>query len=78
MNLGLEGKSAIVTSGATIERIDSVRFLSNFSSGKQGAAIALALANAGAQVTLISGKSTKVWITVPLLRGGRHAGMTCS
>jgi phosphopantothenoylcysteine decarboxylase/phosphopantothenate--cysteine ligase len=56
----LEGKSAIVTSGATIERIDSVRFLSNFSSGKQGAAIALALANAGAQVTLVAGKSSDV------------------
>jgi phosphopantothenoylcysteine decarboxylase/phosphopantothenate--cysteine ligase len=55
----LERTSAIVTSGATIERIDSVRFLSNFSSGKQGAAIALALANAGAQVTLVSGKSSE-------------------
>jgi phosphopantothenoylcysteine decarboxylase/phosphopantothenate--cysteine ligase len=55
----LEGKNAIVTSGATIERIDSVRFLSNFSSGKQGNAIALALANAGAQVTLISGRTSE-------------------
>ena len=55
----LEGKTAIVTSGATIERIDSVRFLSNFSSGKQGNAIALALAKAGAQITLVSGKSSE-------------------
>ena len=55
----LEGKTAIVTSGATIERIDSVRYLSNFSSGKQGNAIAQALAIAGAQVTLVSGANSQ-------------------
>lgn len=54
----LSGKKAVVTSGATIERIDSVRYLSNFSSGKQGNAIALSLAKSGAQVTLVSGKTT--------------------
>ncbi len=52
----LADKKAIVTAGGTIERIDSVRYLSNFSSGKQGNAIALALAQAGAQVTLVAGK----------------------
>lgn len=51
----LEGKTALVTTGGTIERIDSVRYLSNFSSGKQGNAIARSLAEAGAQVTLIAG-----------------------
>ncbi len=51
----LEGKRAIVTAGATIERIDSVRYISNFSSGKQGNAIALSLAEAGASVTLVAG-----------------------
>lgn len=54
----LEGKRAIVTSGGTIERIDTVRYISNFSSGKQGNAIALALAQSGAKVTLVSGKNS--------------------
>jgi len=53
----LLGKKAIVTAGGTIERIDSVRYLSNFSSGKQGHAIALSLANSGAQVTLVAGNT---------------------
>ncbi len=51
----LSGKHAIVTSGPTHEPIDPVRFLGNRSSGKQGHAIAAALANAGATVTLVSG-----------------------
>jgi len=50
----LAGKSAVVTTGGTIERIDSVRYLSNFSSGRQGNAIATALAEAGAAVTLVA------------------------
>ena len=54
----LEGKRAIVTSGGTIERIDSVRYISNFSSGKQGNAIAIALAQSGAKVTLVLGKNS--------------------
>ncbi len=53
----LAGKSAIVTSGGTIERIDSVRYISNFSSGKQGNAIALSLASSGAKVSLIVGNT---------------------
>ncbi|MEQ1708653.1 MAG: bifunctional phosphopantothenoylcysteine decarboxylase/phosphopantothenate--cysteine ligase CoaBC [Terricaulis sp.] len=51
----LKGKKALVTAGPTIESIDPVRFLSNRSSGKQGYAIASALAQLGAEVTLISG-----------------------
>jgi phosphopantothenoylcysteine decarboxylase/phosphopantothenate--cysteine ligase len=51
----LAGKRAIVTSGPTYEPIDPVRFIGNRSSGKQGHAIAQALADAGAAVTLISG-----------------------
>ena len=51
----LSGRRAIVTAGPTLEPIDPVRFLSNRSSGKQGYAIAGALAELGAQVTLISG-----------------------
>lgn len=51
----LKGKRALVTAGPTYERIDPVRFIGNFSSGKMGYAIADALANAGAEVTLVSG-----------------------
>ena len=51
----LAGKRAIVTSGPTHEPIDPVRYLANRSSGRQGHAIAAALAAAGADVTLISG-----------------------
>lgn len=51
----LKGKHAIVTSGPTHEPIDPVRYLANRSSGKQGHAIAAALAALGARVTLISG-----------------------
>ncbi len=51
----LAGKHALVTAGPTREPLDPVRFLSNHSSGKQGYAIAEALAQAGARVTLVSG-----------------------
>jgi len=51
----LAGKRAIVTAGPTAEPIDPVRFLSNRSSGKQGYAIAEALAALGCEVTLVSG-----------------------
>jgi phosphopantothenoylcysteine decarboxylase/phosphopantothenate--cysteine ligase len=51
----LSGKRIIVTAGPTLEAIDPVRFISNRSSGKQGFAIAEALAKLGADVRLISG-----------------------
>ena len=51
----LDGRHAIVTSGPTHEPIDPVRYIANRSSGKQGHAIATALAALGARVTLISG-----------------------
>ncbi len=51
----LTGKKALVTSGPTYEPIDPVRFIGNRSSGKQGHAIAAALADLGAEVTLVSG-----------------------
>jgi phosphopantothenoylcysteine decarboxylase/phosphopantothenate--cysteine ligase len=51
----LAGKKALVTSGPTREVIDPVRYISNHSSGKQGHAIAAALARLGAEVTLVSG-----------------------
>lgn len=51
----LAGKRALVTAGPTFEPIDPVRGLTNRSSGKQGYAVAAALADLGAEVTLISG-----------------------
>jgi len=51
----LAGRRAVVTAGPTFEPIDPVRGLTNRSSGKQGYAIAEALARLGAQVTLVSG-----------------------
>jgi phosphopantothenoylcysteine decarboxylase/phosphopantothenate--cysteine ligase len=51
----LAGRHAIVTSGPTHEPIDPVRYIANRSSGRQGHAIATALAALGARVTLISG-----------------------
>ena len=54
----LTGKRVMVTAGATIEAIDPVRYISNHSTGKMGYAIADALAKRGAEVVLVSGKTT--------------------
>lgn len=51
----LAGRHALITAGPTFEAIDPVRGITNRSSGKQGYAIAAALADLGAQVTLVSG-----------------------
>lgn len=51
----LKGKRALVTSGPTIEPLDPVRYMTNRSSGKQGHAIARALADLGAEVALVTG-----------------------
>jgi phosphopantothenoylcysteine decarboxylase/phosphopantothenate--cysteine ligase len=66
----LTGRRAVVTAGPTFEPIDPVRGLTNRSSGKQGYAIATALAELGAEVTLVSGPValdapvgvTRVWV----------------
>jgi phosphopantothenoylcysteine decarboxylase/phosphopantothenate--cysteine ligase len=52
--LKLSGKRILVTAGGTREPIDPVRFIGNYSSGKQGLAIASAARDAGAEVTLIA------------------------
>lgn len=62
----LAGKRAIVTSGPTHEPIDPVRYIANRSSGRQGHAIAAALAKLGADVTLVSGP-----VTIPDPKGVR-------
>ena len=51
----LAGRRALVTAGPTVEPLDPVRVLTNLSSGKQGYAVAGALADLGAEVTLVSG-----------------------
>ncbi|MDE0533994.1 MAG: bifunctional phosphopantothenoylcysteine decarboxylase/phosphopantothenate--cysteine ligase CoaBC [Albidovulum sp.] len=53
----LEGRHAIVTSGSTWESIDPIRYIANRSSGRQGTAIAEALAALGAKVSFVSGPS---------------------
>ena len=59
----LAGKRALVTAGPTAEPIDPVRLITNRSSGKQGYAIAAALAALGADVTLVSGPTA---LTAPM------------
>ncbi|MDR0544722.1 MAG: bifunctional phosphopantothenoylcysteine decarboxylase/phosphopantothenate--cysteine ligase CoaBC [Odoribacteraceae bacterium] len=51
----MEGKKVVVTAGPTRERIDPVRFVGNFSSGKMGYALASEMADRGAEVVLVSG-----------------------
>lgn len=55
----LTGKKALVTAGPTYERIDPVRFIGNFSTGKMGVALAEALAEAGASVQLVAGPGVR-------------------
>lgn len=54
----LHGKKILITAGATVEPIDPVRYISNYSTGKMGYAIADALCERGAEVLLISGAAT--------------------
>jgi phosphopantothenoylcysteine decarboxylase/phosphopantothenate--cysteine ligase len=63
----LKGKHVLVTAGPTHEAIDPVRFIGNHSSGKMGFAIAEALADKGAQVTLVTG---------PTQQNTLHPGIT--
>ena len=56
--LSLKGKNVLITGGPTYEKIDPVRFIGNFSSGKMGFSLAEAAANLGANVTYISGPTS--------------------
>lgn len=51
----LQGKKIVITAGPTYEKIDPVRFIGNYSSGKMGFALAEECARRGAEVTLIAG-----------------------
>ena len=53
--LALSGKTVLITAGPTYEKIDPVRFIGNYSSGKMGFAIAEECANRGAKVKLVAG-----------------------
>ncbi len=59
-NQKLKGQKVVITSGGTIEEIDPVRYISNYSSGKMGAALALVAHDMGADVMLITTKDTDV------------------
>ena len=56
--MSLTGKKVMVTAGPTYEKIDAVRFIGNYSSGKMGYAIAEECANRGAEVVLVSGPTS--------------------
>ncbi len=64
--LPLKGKKVIVSAGPTLERIDPVRYLSNFSSGKMGFAMAEAARDLGADVVLVHGP-----VSIPTPNGMR-------
>ncbi len=53
--MSLAGKKVLISAGPTIEKIDDVRYISNFSSGKMGYALAEVAKSLGAEVTLVSG-----------------------
>ncbi len=55
----MAGKKVVITAGPTYEKIDPVRFIGNYSSGKMGFALAEECASRGAEVSLISGPVTK-------------------
>ena len=62
----LAGKHVLITAGPTVEKIDPVRYISNFSSGKMGFALAEECASRGARVTLVAG---------PVHVQARHSGI---
>ncbi|MBL6662484.1 MAG: bifunctional phosphopantothenoylcysteine decarboxylase/phosphopantothenate--cysteine ligase CoaBC [Flavobacteriales bacterium] len=59
VQLPLKNKNILITAGPTFEAIDPVRFIGNQSSGKMGFSIAEAAANAGANVTLVTGPTNQ-------------------
>ena len=63
----LQGRTIVVTAGATREDIDPVRFITNRSSGKMGYAVAAAAQKAGANVILVSGQ-----VNIPVPTGVQH------
>ncbi len=76
INEPLRGKKYIVTAGSTIEQIDPVRFISNFSSGKMGVELAKFLYKKGADVLLVYGKmEVKIPQTIKSIKAGSTIDM---
>lgn len=77
----LAGKKVMITAGPTREKIDPVRYISNYSTGKMAYAIADELASRGAEVTVISGpvsvKATEPSVKVVDVESGREMAATC-
>lgn len=77
----LAGRKVLITAGPTYERIDPVRFIGNFSTGKMGYAIAEEAAVRGARVTLVSGptalKAENANITVVSVESARQMLQAC-
>lgn len=77
----LKGKKVIITAGPTHEKIDPVRFIGNYSSGKMGYAIADAAAAQGADVTIVSGpvsiKPTNTSVKVINVESARQMCASC-
>jgi len=79
--LPLRGLKALVTAGPTYERLDPVRFIGNFSTGKMGIALAETLAEKGALVTLVLGpthlSSSHPQITIIKVESGKEMYDAC-
>jgi phosphopantothenoylcysteine decarboxylase / phosphopantothenate---cysteine ligase len=73
VNGPLSGKRVVITAGPTRERIDPVRFISNRSSGKMGYAVATAMRELGADVTLVSGP-----VNLPTPPGVKRIDVECA
>jgi phosphopantothenoylcysteine decarboxylase/phosphopantothenate--cysteine ligase len=73
VNGPLSGRRVLITAGPTRERIDPVRFISNRSSGKMGYAVATAMRELGAEVTLVSGP-----VNLPTPPGVKRIDVECA
>lgn len=77
----LAGKKVMITAGPTREKIDPVRYISNYSTGKMAYAIADELASRGAEVTIISGpvsvKASETSVKVVDVESGREMAAAC-
>jgi phosphopantothenoylcysteine decarboxylase/phosphopantothenate--cysteine ligase len=64
----MRGQHVLITAGPTQERIDPVRYISNYSTGKMGIALAYACARRGAQVTLVIGPTHETILHIPAIQ----------
>ena len=71
----LSGRRVVVSAGATAEKIDRMRMISNISSGKMGFCIAEAAHFAGAEVRIVAGRTTVAPPLLPLRRAGSNEDM---